>query len=182
MPWIALIVGILSHRREGWRNARPPIWMVLRGVALPSLVVLIMATGSLDAREILFATLGMTILPAAAFLLGRTAITSLRPRLLLYSRLVDYFRVMWLPIGGFAVGYLTIIVVFAGFYGMLERFSPGAFACAGIGIVDWLSFAFFAVLGPDFTTISPASVGARVLVRRPSDPNGGLGKWWCSPQ
>ena len=164
MPWIALIVGVLSHRREGWRNARPPLWMVLRGVVMPALFVLILATGKLDEREILFAALGMTILPAVAFLLGRTAITLLRPRLLVYSRLVDYFRVMWLPIGGFAVGYLTVIVVFAGFYGMMERFSPGAFACADVGIVDWLSFAFFAVLGPDFTTIGPVSAGARVLV------------------
>ena len=82
----------------------------------------------------------------------------------MYARLADYLRVMWVPIGGFAVGYLTIIVLFAGFYGMLERFSPGAFSGAGTGVTDWVSFAFFAALGQDFTTVAPVSVGARVLV------------------
>ena len=73
---------------------------------------------------------------------------------------------MWVPIGGFAVGYLTIIVLFSGFYGMLGHFRPGAFdgAGAGAGITDWMSFAFFTALGQDFTTVVPVSVSARVLV------------------
>ena len=71
---------------------------------------------------------------------------------------------MWVPIGGFAVGYLTIIFLFAGFYGTLERVAPGSFAGAGTGITDWLSFAFFTALGQDFTALSPVSLGARVLV------------------
>ena len=82
----------------------------------------------------------------------------------MYGYLADYLHVMWVPIGAFAVGYLTIIVLFAGLYGMLERFQPGAFASAGTGITEWLSFAFFTALGQDFTTANPASVGARVLV------------------
>ena len=71
---------------------------------------------------------------------------------------------MWIPIGGFALGYLTIIAVFAGFYGTLERFSPGAFAGAGTGITNWLSFAFFTALGQDYATVAPVSLAARVLV------------------
>ena len=82
----------------------------------------------------------------------------------MYGHLADYLRVMWVPIGGFAVGYLTIIVVFAGFYGMLERFQPGAFAGAGGGITEWLSFSFFNALAQDYANFAPASVGARVLV------------------
>ena len=71
---------------------------------------------------------------------------------------------MWVPIGGFALGYLTIIGVFAGFYGTLERFHPGAFADAGSGITEWLSFAFFTALGQDYATVAPVSIAARVLV------------------
>ena len=100
--------GLLSRRRQGWRDTRPPRLLVGGAVVLPAL--------------------------------------------------------MWVPIGGFAVGYLTIIVLFAGFYGMLERFSPGAFADAGTGITDWLSFAFFTALGQDFTTVAPVVVSARLLV------------------
>ena len=93
--------GLLSRRRQGWRDTRPPRLLVGGAVVLPAL--------------------------------------------------------MWVPIGGFAVGYLTIIVLFAGFYGMLERFSPGAFVGAGPGITDWVSFAFFAGLGQDFTTVAPVA-------------------------
>ena len=109
-------------------------------------------------------TLWLVALSATAFLLGRVVITWLQPRLRVYGHLADYLRVMWVPIGGFAVGYLTIIVVFAGFYGMLERFQPGAFAGAGGGITGWLSFSFFNALAQDYANFAPASVGARVLV------------------
>ena len=175
MPWTALMAGLLSRRREGWRDTRPPRLLLLGAAMLPTLMGILFATGvvtqptgfsgiahaSIIALILFFS---MVVIPAAAFLLGRGAITWLHPRLRVYGRLADYLRVMWVPIGGFAVGYLTIIVLFAGFYGMLERFSPGAFAGAGTGIADWVSFAFFAALGQDFATVAPVSVGARALV------------------
>ncbi len=175
MPWTALMAGLLSHRREGWRDARPPRLLILAAAVPPALFALMMASGTLEdgrglsgivlIKEIaLGLTLAMVVVPAAAFLLGRAATTWLQPRLRVYSRLGEYLRTMWVPIGGFAVGYLTIIVLFAGFYGMLERFSPGAFADAGTGITDWLSFAFFTALGQDFTTVAPVAVSARLLV------------------
>ena len=173
VPVVALVAGMLSRRREGWRDARPPRALVLVTLAL------FVAGALLSAAEtsvrgvsqvgvilvnVLFTSLLLLALPAATFLLGRTAITWLQPRLRVYGYLADYLRVMWVPIGGFAVGYLTIIVLFSGFYGMLEHFRPDAFDGAGAGITDWLSFAFFTALGQDFTTVVPVSVGARVLV------------------
>ena len=85
------------------------------------------------------------------FHIGRAAAAWLEPRLRVYSQLAEYLRVMWIPIGGFATGYLAIILVFAGFCGMLERFSPGSFtgsSAAGIG--DWVSFSFFSAVVPDY--------------------------------
>ena len=177
MPCAALMAGLLTHRRQGWRDARPPRLLVL-GAAVPVvLFVFLTATGTLqDFRglsglELILGiayglSLALVAIPAAAFLLGRAAATWIRPRLQVYSRLAEYLRAMWVPIGGFAVGYLTIIVLFGGFYGTLERFSPGAFAGveAGSGITDWLSFSFFTALGQDFLTMAPSSVGARLLV------------------
>ncbi len=176
-PWVALPAGLLSCRREGWHDPRPPLLLILGWVALAALFAFATATGVfVEGRGqsgltlVLIIATGLSIIgvivPVGAFLLGRAAIVWLRPRLSVYGHLVDYLRVMWVPIGGFAVGYLTIIVLFAGFYGMLERFSPGAFSGVetGAGITDWLSFSFFTALGQDFLTVSPESVGGRMLV------------------
>lgn len=175
MPWTALLIGLLSQRREGWDDARPPRLLVLGAVALPVLFGLAVGLGVIRedvglagaaaaAWIVLTFIISLVVIPLVAFLLGRAAATWLRPRLEVYGQLAAYLRVMWVPIGGFAMGYLTIIFLFAGFYGTLERVAPGSFAEAGTGITDWLSFAFFNALGQDFTALSPVSLGARVLV------------------
>ena len=72
---------------------------------------------------------------------------------------------MWIPIGGFAIGYLGIIVVFAGFAGMLARFRSGAFSGAeDAGIGEWIGFAFFRALAQDYPGIVPVSPAAWLLV------------------
>ena len=175
MPFTALLVGLLSHRREGWRDARPPWLLVLGASVLPALIGVLFGFGVI--REdiglsgiasvlwiVLMMTVSLVALPAAGFLLGRAAATWLRPRLQVLGQLAEYLRIMWVPIGGFAVGYLTIILLFAGFYGTLERFRPGAFADAGTRITDWVSFAFFTALAQDYAAVVPVSVGARSLV------------------
>ncbi len=175
MPWIALISGLLSHRREGWRDTRPPRLLVLSAVLLFASMLFLtvdeeIGSGRLTPRIVpvlqFVGILGLAVaaVPAATFLLGRVAIAWLQPRLRVYGRLADYLRIMWVPIGGFAIGYLMIIVLFAGFYGMLERFSPGAFADATVGIKEWIFFAFYTGLAQDYATIAPVSDSARVLV------------------
>ena len=175
IPFVALLAGLLSHRRAGWRDARPPAVLVLGAMAVPALLVFGMTSGyfqegrGLSGSDLILMILGLVavtivVLPGVAFLLGRTVINWLEPRLRVYGYLADYLHVMWVPIGAFAIGYLTIIVLFAGFYGMLERFQPGAFADAGAGIADWLSFAFFTALGQDFAPAAPTSFSARALV------------------
>ena len=175
VPSAALLIGLLNRRREGWDGARPPLLLVLGAVAIPVLMGLLFAfdvvqedvglSGILYVLWIVLTlAIGLLLIPVLAFLGGRAAAVWLRPRLQVYGQLAAYLRVMWVPIGGFAVGYLTIIFLFAGFYGMLERFSPGAFAGAGSGVADWLSFAFFNALAQDYAAVVPASVGARMLV------------------
>ena len=175
MPWTALLIGLVSRRREGWDDTRPPRPLVLGAAALPVLMGLLFGFGVIQddfglsgvwhVLSIVFVLIiGMIPLPVVSFLMGRAAASWLRPRLEVYGQLAAYLRVMWVPIGGFAVGYLTIIVLFAGFYGMLERFSPGAFADAGVGVKEWLFFAFFTGLAQDYATVVPVSDSARVLV------------------
>lgn len=172
--WVALIAGLLSHRRDGWGDTRPPLLLLVGAAFVPVFLIGGMVTGDfqdaqgLSGISLALATASMiglaAVTPAISFLVGRTVITWLEPRLRVYGNLADYLRVMWVPIGAFAVGYLTIIALFAGFYGTLERFQPGAFTNPGHGITDWLSFAFFSALGQDFAAMKPVSVHARVLV------------------
>ena len=44
MPWIALIAGLLSHHREGWRDPRPPRLLVLGAVATFALLLFLMVS------------------------------------------------------------------------------------------------------------------------------------------
>ena len=175
MPWIALISGLLSHRRDGWQDTRPPRLLVVSAVLLFATLLFLMVAEQFGFGRLTplivpvlqyvgIIGLALAAVPAAAFLLGRVVIMWLQPRLRVYGRLADYLRIMWVPIGAFAVGYLMIIVLFAGFYGMLERFSPGAFADATVGIKEWIFFAFFTGLAQDYATIVPVSDGARALV------------------
>ena len=165
LPQNALIAGYFNRDPEGRRHSRPPLWLLL---LLLAAVVIAFAIGVRESgwlQTLVLVPLMMFIIPAAIFLTARAFAIWMKPRLHVYVQLVEYLRVMWIPIGGFSAGYLAIIIVFAGFSGMLERFSPGSFAGAvDAGIGDWLSFSFFSALAQDYTGITPASLAARTLV------------------
>ena len=161
------------------RTFRPPVLLILGSLAMWASVVLL-AAGEFERRTVhindvpisavLIATVYiivcMIVVPIATFLVGRAAAVWIQPRLRVYAQLTGYLKVMWVPIGSFAIGYLTLIVLFAGFYGMLGRFSQDAFTGDGnvSGIVDWMSFSFFTALARDYMDIIPVSVAARALV------------------
>ena len=137
-PWFllastALIAGFFSVSADGSRFGRPPVWLVVAALAMMLLLSLFLV---LSGEEASIADAGLVVLgrcvlvPVAVFVCARAVAAWLHPRLLVYGQLVAYLRVMWVPIGGFAIGYLVIVVLFAGFYGMLAHFSPGAFTGA----------------------------------------------------
>ena len=165
VPQNALIAGYFNRNLEGQLHSRPPVWLLL--VFLAAVVI----SGGIGVWEsgwlqtVLLLPLWMLVVPTVIFLSARAFAIWLQPRLNVYVQLVQYLRVMWIPIGGFSAGYLVIIIVFAGFSGMLERFSPGSFAgAANAGIGDWMSFSFFSALAQDYTGITPVTATARVLV------------------
>ena len=174
VPYVALTAGLVSRRTTGWRDTRPPMLLVLATVLTLAYAAGTLAQTLMEEDPGLGIAAGLGLAGAwllfqlastlAFFVVGRAAIIWLQPRLRVYDRLAEYLRVMWVPIGGFAVGYLMIIVLFAGFYGMLERFNPGAFADAGVGVKEWLFFAFFTGLAQDYATVVPVSDSARLLV------------------
>ena len=176
MPWcfvpvMALIVGFFTRTADGRRFARPPVWLILTALVMTvSLSLLLVDAGEAAGigpatRAVAESTIAV---PLAVFLVARAAALWLHPRLLIYGQLAAYLRVMWVPIGGFAVGYLVIIVLFAGFYGMLAHFSPGAFSGVGeeAGIMTWVSFASSS---PAWDVTTRASFRSRPARRR----------WWA---
>lgn len=172
-PPTALIAGAFTANPAG-RFARPPAALVLGVVAVLALAVDGVVHEGLrggrqlaDAVRYAVASVGtaVIVIPVTVFLAARAAAVWMQPRLRVYRQLAEYLRVMWIPIGGFAIGYLAIMIVFAGFSGMLARFSPGAFAGAGdAGIGEWIAFAFFRALARDYPGITPVSSGAWLLV------------------
>ncbi|MCY3764835.1 MAG: hypothetical protein OXH06_05340 [Gemmatimonadetes bacterium] len=176
----ALIAGsygqIVARRRY-----RPPVLLILGSLAVWSAIVFLVAQeyeryGSevrIDDVPIshfvvatIYIIVFMIIVPIATFLAGRAAAVWIQPRLRVYRQLTEYLRVMWVPIGSFAIGYLTLIVLFAGFYGMLGRFFQDAFSGDGAasGVIDWIAFSFFTSLARDYSEIVPQSLAARALV------------------
>ena len=170
----ALAAGLLSHRRTGWRDTRPPLLLVIGPVSIALVIFAGMYSGEFtdayglsDIQLALWSSVFVAEVAAVTvvvFLIGRWTMSWLEPRLRVYGYLSDYLSVMWMPIGAFAVGYLTIILLFSGFYGMLDRFQEGAFEYAGSGIADWILFSFYTSLGQEFGSAVPVSVAARILV------------------
>lgn len=173
-PLTALIAGALTGSPEARRFARPPVLLVLaslaaiamamQGIASEDVGTGVPLTEALAGAVVSVAT-RLIAIPAVVFLAARAGAVWLQPRLQVYQQLAEYLRVMWIPIGGFAVGYVAIIIVFAGFGGMLARFIPEAFVGAeDAGIGEWIAFAFFRALGQDYPGIVPVSAAAWLLV------------------
>ena len=174
-PPTALIAGAFAAARAERAFARPPLPLAFGSLAVLAYAVDgVMHEGlrrgpcwapkrSLNAAVTVPAA--MVAVPIGVFRAARAAAAWAQPRLQVYRQLAEYLRVMWIPIGGFAIGYLAIIVVFAGFAGMLARFRPGAFAGAeNAGIGDWIAFAFFRALAQNYPGIAPVSAAAWLLV------------------
>ena len=173
-PLTALIAGALTSSPDARRFGRPPALLVLAslaaiGVAMQGVASEDIGTGVPTADALARAVVSVATLliavPAGVFVATRAGAVWLQPRLQVYQQLAEYLRVMWIPIGGFALGYVAIIIVFAGFGGMLARFSPEAFAGADdAGIGEWIAFAFFRALAQDYPGIVPVSAAAWLLV------------------
>ncbi len=173
-PPTALIVGVLAARPAGHPVGWPPLPLTFGSVAVLGFAIDRVTreglrNGQPGGEALVNAAVSvptaMLAVPIVLFLVARAAAVWMQPRLQVYRQLVEYLRVMWIPIGGFAIGYLAIIIVFAGFGGMLARFSAGAFAGAeDAGIGEWIAFAFFQALAQDYPGIVPVSSGAWLLV------------------
>jgi hypothetical protein len=73
---------------------------------------------------------------------------------------------MWVPLGGFALGYFAILFLFACLYGVAWRIDPQSFhgipANASFGYFLYFSLETITTLG--YATVAPASPTVRILL------------------
>ena len=117
-PLTALIAGALTGNPDARRVGRPPVLLVLAslaaiGVAMQGLASQDIGTGGPIADALARAVVSVATLligvPAIVFLVARAGAVWLRPRLQVSQQLTEYLRVMWIRIGGFALGYVAIM-------------------------------------------------------------------------
>jgi hypothetical protein len=117
-PLTALIAGALTGSPDARRVGRPPVLLVLAslaaiGVAMQGLASQDIGTGGPIADALARAVVSVATLligvPAVVFLVARAGAVWLRPRLQVSPQLTECLRVMWIPIGGFALGYVAIM-------------------------------------------------------------------------
>ncbi len=106
------------------------------------------------------AVIGVVTAPVAEYLaLG------LKPRLRVFIALVPYLREVWVPLSGFAFGYVSLIFLFASVIGATWRADTGAYqgfaAAPHFGAFFYLSVQTITGLG--FTNVSPNSGYAKSL-------------------
>jgi len=172
-----LLVGMISGMRPNLQDGNH------RRIRRPPLVQLILATLSIalvtalarsemsewsawpTVSALISVTVFLFVVPVMSFLTGLVTARWLRPRLIVYAELGEYLRIMWVPVGGFALGFVGLIIVFAGFYGALYRTSSNAFAIDGsVHMIDWLFYSLFTAIGQQYTGINPTSGWSRLLV------------------
>lgn len=181
---IGAVIGVfLGMRRDpdlGWRGGlrRPPWPFALMVLALLALFTSEIRGEFEDGRsrtvffgagwpEALLQTVVMQVLIPVLFLtLGIAIARWLRPRLAVYGELVDYLRVMYVPIGAFSLGSAFIVMVFAGIYGSLFRMSADHFVpmAQDPSASDWVFFAIYTSVAADFSAIAPRSTLAHLTV------------------
>ena len=97
---------------------------------------------------------------------GLVAARWLRPRLQVFGDLMPYLKGMWVPLGGFGLGYFAILFLFACLYGVAWRADPQSFR----GLPHNASFGYFlyfsleTISTLDYATIAPASPAVRILL------------------
>lgn len=120
--------------------------------------------GMLDA--VVQAGMMQVLVPVLGLACGMLLAHWLKPRLAVYRELVDYLRVMYVPIGAFSIGSAFIVVMFAGIYGSLFKLWDGHFQpMVDLPTTsDWIFFAIYTSVAADFSTIAPASNVAHLMV------------------
>lgn len=112
---------------------------------------------------------GMLVVPAVFFHGTVSIVHWCKPRIRLLRDVAECMRAFYVPLGAFAIGYLVIVVAFAGLYGTIHRWDPEAFQLAAgsdriPGIAHWLFMAFYVATSQNTVDIVPQSGAAKLAV------------------
>jgi hypothetical protein len=159
-PMVGAFAGLEWPTRGGARRwLWPPLALVLTTAAMG----ITAATATLSPVS---TALGFTGAAGMLFVLGRLIAGWLSPRVRVLTDLALYLRAMWVPLGGFVVGYLFLALFFAGLYAALNRAFP---ATSFVGVSDpsfgdWFFFSVTTATTLGDPVVQPVSGFSRSLV------------------
>lgn len=171
-----LFVGSVASLRNDpdgrWRGGlrRPPVHLVVLDlllIAAAFALVIFDPAKPLESWWQVPAVVAIVVLyPLVGFALGHLLAVWGKPRLQVYRELLCYLRVMWVPMGAFALGFSVIILLFAGFYGTLHKYA-GTVPFDGVdqpAVWDWVFYSFLTATTMGSENVIPISRPAQALV------------------
>jgi hypothetical protein len=82
-----------------------------------------------------------------------------------FSDVVPYLRAMWWPVGGFAAGYIMMVVLFAGFFAVAQDSVGGLDGLPkGATFLDYFYFSLMTITSLGYGGVEAASAPTRLLV------------------
>ncbi len=91
----------------------------------------------------------------------------LSPSLFVFRAIAPFVQLMWVPLLGFLLGYLALVIVSAGAFASLYRLDQRAFEWGSVTAPTWADFVYFAMLNAmtlGYSDLRPANGVAKTLV------------------
>jgi len=156
---VGAMAGFDRPRRGAVLRGWPPIAMFVATTAVIWVLALEEGIGIADIA------VAFPVASVLLFTAGRLIALWLAPRVAVLGALAEYLRAMWIPLGGFVIGYLFIAAVFAGVYATLHRVDATSFSGIATGSAgEWLVFSIANATTLGDGRIQAVSTTARVVV------------------
>ena len=159
-PMVGAFAGLEGPTRVGPRRWLWPL------IALALSAAAMGVTTAMETKSPVTAALAFTGSAGVLFILGRLIAGWLSPRVRVLTELGLYLRAMWVPLGGFVVGYLFLALFFAGLYAALHRAFPATsfVGASDPSFGDWFFFSITTATTLGDPVVQPISGFSRSLV------------------
>ncbi|MDQ2745378.1 MAG: hypothetical protein M3Z66_24205 [Chloroflexota bacterium] len=164
----ALLVGVLLTFAFGLilfglkRRHRTVVVLAVVGVPVTLLWAVSQPQDDARTRIILVLFIGLAVGTTLGYVFERWIIPFVRA----FARIGPYLRPMYQPVSGFAIAYLAVMFLFAGYYAFMFRIHPGS-TFTGVppkaGIWDFMYLSVTTIFPLGYSSIRPATVATEVI-------------------